>query len=161
MKKVIILLLAVCFVFCGCNKSCSNPKLNSISFNALIKCDKSNFKADVSIDEKGIIYAIVTEPERIKKLSFTVNDNEITTEYMGLSMTAGKSEISSCFSLLKKVFNDIKDKRLSSNNSNPIIKDEVNGVNYKFTFSPDGLPLNIEFDDYNIRIVFSNIKTSP
>ncbi len=159
MKRFIVLPVVALFLCCGCSKSNTvTPILDNISFIALIRCDEQEFTCDVTIADSSL-KLVVNEPKQIDGLTININKNGITAEFMGVSYTPDLNSMpqGAVAQVLFKVLNDAANKEVVCDDENCEITGRVDGYRYDFTFSPSGLPLLLEIDDFDIKIKFNNV----
>lgn len=158
MKKIIVFSL-VFLLLCGCARIRPvKPVLKNISFTAEIQCENINCVVDGITSDSGLKLT-VKEPEKIEGLMFEVDKNGVTAGYKGISYTvdvntAPKGAVmQAMFDILKDVVN----KKIVCYQDNCEIKGSVNGHEYSFLFSPQGLPISVEVEDINLSVTFSNV----
>lgn len=159
MKKILVLPLMFVFL-CGCSKkSTVAPIVNDISFEAEIEYDESQFICDVIIEE-NVFDITVTEPQNISDLRFVLSGDEVTVDFEGISYSKAIDDLSdnSVSKILFKVFSDINNGKFAEyDGENCKISGETDNYEYDFTFSPSGLPIDLEIDDLDLRIEFKNV----
>ena len=158
MKKVFILGILLLFL-CGCsNKRTVQPILNNISFTAVVEYNSNNYNADVTILNESL-NMVVIEPKEISGLMFSVDKSGVTAEFNGISQNVDINSFSqgNVASIIFSVIDDIAQKNTVCGEENCEITGRVDDHQYRFSFSPTGLPLSLEFDDINLKIKFNNV----
>lgn len=159
MKKILVLPLMFVFL-CGCSKkSTVAPIVNDISFEAEIEYDESQFICDVIIEE-NVFDITVTEPQNISGLRFVLSGDEVTVDFEGILYSKAIDDLSdnSVSKILFKVFSDINNGKFAEyDGENCKISGKTDDYEYDFTFSPSGLPIDLEIDDLDLIIDFKNV----
>lgn len=159
MKK--ILFLPLLFVLlCGCSKKTTvAPVLNNISFEAEIEYNENQFVCDVDIKE-NVFDITVTKPENINGLNFVLSDSGVTANFNEISYSKDIDLLpdTAIHKLLFNVFCDVSNGKFAEYDSeNCVISGKTDGYEYNLLISPSGLPINLEFDDIDLKIFFNNL----
>ncbi len=159
MKKIILLPLVVLCI-CGCSqKEPILPVLSNISFTADALYSDQEYICDVTLLEDTINLTVI-EPQEIKGLTLTLDQNGVTAEFNGISHTLNIDSLpqSAVVRLLAKVVDDAATKTIETNDQNCEITGKVEGKEYIFVFSPTGLPISLAIDDFDLSVKFSNVS---
>lgn len=164
MFKKLCVLLSLFLLLCGCaQKKGITPVLNNISFTAEIDYGDTEFMANVTLDGDAL-NLVVIEPQEIKDLTLKVDKNGITAEFMGLRYTPDIDSLpqGAIIQVLYEIFDDISTSQNTSvcNEENCEIKGEVGDYEYKFIFSPSGLPISLYIDQLDLEIKFKNVTVN-
>ena len=159
MKKILVLLLAI-LSLCGCTVSKTvSPILDNILFTVNIDYAQDKYVADASIVD-DTLNLVIREPEIISCLSLGFDENGLSAEFKGIKCTSEVDSLpqSAIIQVLYNVINDAVNKQLVYDDTNCRITGKVNEYKYEFVFSPSGLPLKIEIEDFDLLFYFSNVS---
>ena len=161
MKRLALLILVISFLLCGCNtRKNVSPVTKGIKFTLNIYCGETNYDVSALIDNGNCMNATVSFPEAIKGMKITSNKFETLAEYKNLKYTynedafSGESYVVTVYNILRA----LGDKQLTlKNGENCVLDGKYLGEEYSFTFSPSGLPIELNIESKNFKAVFNDI----
>lgn len=149
----------VLLLLCGCAQNvATTPVLNNISFGTEISYGESEYSADVSILD-DVLNLTVTAPKEIKGLSLELDKNGIKAKFKGIPFDFETTSLSkgAVYQVVTDVLDDAKQKTAISDDNNCKITGDVDGYKYTFLFSPSGLPIELEIEELDFQMKFSNV----
>ncbi len=146
-------------MLCSCSKiETTKPILNDITFTVQIDYNNTQYicNADVTNDALNLV---ILEPQEIKDLTLKIDRNVLTTKFKDIEYTPDKNTLpqGTVIWILYDVFNNVAVKECSFSDENCKISGKVDECEYEFVFSPSGLPLSLEIDDLDLKIIFNNV----
>lgn len=163
MKRLLLFVLSFVFL-AGCSKSGSiTPIVSNISFTAKIDYNGNAFVCECDIKDSDFDLTVL-EPEKINGLSYSLSNNQITEEFCGVSNSKSVDEFSdnSVIVVLYTVFNRINGAKTGVNDDgNYNITGTADNYEFKFVFSPSGLPVTLQVLDLNLKVDFNNVTLKP
>lgn len=159
MKKIFFILLSF-LVLCSCSAEKNiQPRLGGIAFNAEMTYYNEVYRFEGEILSDGTLKATVTAPEELKELNFTINSEQTTVEYKGLtySPVEGNMPFSGVMTDFYAPIREVMlSEKIADKNGSLIGGQGVRA--YRFTFSPTGLPQKLEIPDESFVIRFYNVS---
>lgn len=159
LKKLLVLPL-VLLLLCGCtNRKKVEPILNNISFNAEIKYDDNKYVVNASVKDDAL-NIVVIEPNRIKDLTFVIDKNGATAKFGGVEFVPRISSLpqGAVVNIFYKIINDINNiKTADYCGDNCVVESSVDNIEYNFKFSPSGLPISLNIDEFDVEIIFKKV----
>lgn len=154
-------MLILCFLLCGCNtRKNVSPITKGIKFNLNISCGENNYDVSALIDNGDCMNATVNSPKSIKGMKITSNKFETLSEYKNLKYTysdaafSGENYVVMVYNILRA----LGDKQLTlKNGENCVLNGKYLGEEYSFTFSPSGLPIELNIKSKNLKAAFNDI----
>lgn len=163
MFKKLLAFPIVLLLLCGCaEQKAVTPVLDNISFTAEIDYGDNEFAANATLAEDAL-NLVVTKPQEIKDLTLDITKNGVTAEFKGVTYTPEISSLpeGAIAQVLYNILNDIAgNKTANCDEENCVIKSQVNGYEYEFTFSPSGLPISLQIGDLDLEIKFKNVTVN-
>ena len=155
-------MFVVILFFSGCNTSKTvTPVTKGIEFTLNVTAKESKYDITAVIDGGGCIEATVNSPETIKGMKITSNKFETLAEYKNLKYTYNEDEFSGDNYIITvyNILSSLENKKLSIEScENCSISDRYSGEKYDFTFSPAGLPIELNVESKNFKAVFSKTR---
>lgn len=158
MKRFFVLPLVI-LSLCGCSKpETTRPTLNNITFTAQIDYNECRYVCNVDVSD-DIFNLVILEPKEIKDLILKIDKTSLVAEFMGVKYAPDINSLPHgvMIRIIYDVFMDAANKECFIKDKNCKIIGKVNEHDYKFSFSPSGLPLSFEIDDLDLKIVFNNV----
>lgn len=163
MKRLLLFVLSFVFL-AGCSKSGSiTPIVNNISFTAKIDYNGNDFVCECDIKDSDFDLTLL-EPEKINGLNYSLSNNQITEEFCGVSNSKSVDEFSdnSVIIVLYNVFSRINSGKTGVNDDgNYDVTGTADNYEFKFVFSPSGLPVTLQVYDLNLKVDFNNVTLKP
>lgn len=162
MKRFAIICVVFLLFTVGCNKKeDTKPILNNIEFNVDITYYNEKYSAKGSIDAKNKLTLEFKEPLEIKGMEFTLDGTDTTINYKGLTYKPSKDVLlSSAAGLFYKAMISFGTEKAEFEYSSKNYSVSAKGDNGEFlmSFSPSGLPLDIECQSAGFYAEFSDLS---
>lgn len=159
MKKFIVFPL-ILLLLCGCSqKKQVTPILDNISFVAKITYNDEKYECD-SVINNNVLNLVVSQPEEIKDLSLTLDQNGVEANFKGVSFTPDVDSFpqGALAQILFDIFTDISEnKKADLKDDNCVINGKIDEHEYIFTFAPSGLPIRLTINDLDFVVEFNNV----
>lgn len=159
MKKAICVFMIV-LCLCSCSKGETEPELLGITFTAQLQFYNEAYVFEGKLLEDATLEMLLKEPEELKDLKLTVNDNGIKAEYKGLIYEANEATmpfsrvVQNFYSPLIAIAND---KTLKAD-QNGEINGEFGGEKCSLLVSPTGLPQKFKLKSKQLELNFYSIS---
>lgn len=159
MKKIFsVFLVLICL--CSCSGKQIKPTLTELSFTAELTYYNEIYLFDAEISKDATLAIKMKEPEELEGLTLTVNKEQITAEYLGLTYTANEATLpfsSTVFAFYLPLLNVINTPEAAADKDGTLTG-EVEGLKYSLTFSPTGLPQMLELKEKRLSVRFYNTE---
>ncbi len=161
LKRVISVFMLV-VLLAGCHGSKVEPQLCGISFRADMVYYNESYSFKGSISESGVLTALITEPEELEGLEFTLDGKATTVNYKGLTYTPVEGSMPFC-RMIEDFYSPIR--TLLSEDGLTADKDGVitrgkGTTGFTLHLSPMGLPQTLKMPDDRFFVTFYNISVS-
>lgn len=80
----------------GCSGGRIEPRLSGISFRADMVYYDESYGFDGSVSESGVLTAVMTQPQELEGLEFTLDGDSSVVNYKGLTFTPTEGSIPFC-----------------------------------------------------------------
>lgn len=162
MKKTFAVVFALVIFLCGCGeKEEITPQTKNIAFVADITYYNESYSLKTKVDSKGNMQATVVTPTDFGSLVFNFKGDKVTAEFMGLTYTpqTGSLPVNNVAKIIYDAISDVSsDSEIAvKEGKNCVVKGEIEGRKYEFTFSPSGLPLTLELPDDGYKARFNDL----
>lgn len=140
MKKLFFIGLMICFTFASCgnkSKTIVIDPIFSCSFSA--EYNDTSIKGDINVSDDNV-KIVITEPDVIKGVTLTANNNQVSLEYMGLTKTFSQADYPQIafISSIKEIISDV-----SMNKPEAVVIENGYGINGSF----NGYEYNLIIDN--------------
>lgn len=141
----------------GCSSGTDiEPVLRNISFTAEMSYYNENYEMAVEIFKDGEAVIELTYPEELKGLKFKIKNEELTSEYNGITFEDKNNFKTLAAELLYLPFKNEKQKVYNEDDCF-FIKGKCNGGEYIMYVTEAGLPLEISDNLERFKIIIKNL----
>lgn len=158
MKKALVSILLV-ITLCACSGGEIKPCLGGISFTAEMVYYNESYSFEGELSVEGELTAVMTAPEELKDLKFTLNAEGTVVDYKGITYTptAGTMPFSKTMESFYAPVKEVLQGGLTADSKGILTLGE--GVEAAtFTLSPTGLPQKLEIPDKRFCVTFYNVS---
>lgn len=160
MKKIAAMVCCLVLLLCGCHSAKTKIRVKSEGFtcnaSATLKGATSKFK--LSVFSGNIIEAKFTDGS-LKGMTVTLDGDELSVNYLGLSFTPPSSLYDqNSVHAIKEVFDDIKRADVEVSSDGGQFETDTSIGKATVTVRPDGFPTEIKVPDYDFVMTCSDFE---
>lgn len=158
MKRLLAIVIVLIF-FIGCAQNvATTPILNNISFIANISYGDSEYVADVLITDNALNLNVIA-PNELKGLTLNLDKNSVKAKFKGIPIDLEADSLPkvAVYQVMVGVLNDAKQKTAVFDDDNCKVSGDVDGYKYTLIFSPSGLPIELEVEELDLKMKFTNV----
>ncbi len=158
MKRFLCMVFAFSVLLCGCGKKEIRPVLEGVNFKAQLLQNETQYIFSGKILKKELNICF-TDPAPLGGVTAVITPNSSRLIFEEMEYKNGLMADSPAM-LFYKVLSDIMQNEKSGifDESNCVLKGELDSVSYIFCFAPSGLPISLEIPDENIKVNFSDVS---
>lgn len=161
MKKLLLIPLILMIFLSGCKSTDEKkPVTSGLEFEAKAEYNSKDYLLKVIITDPQNIKAEVKKPDSLNGFTVTYENKKIKCEYLGISYEPETDvPLNSIANLMFACISDLDNGKIRED-GNYYLNGSAGNIDYKYTYSPLGLPISLDIPDKNLKIIFKNVKSA-
>ncbi len=154
MKKLLCIFSLLLLVGCS-NATSIKPTTRNLSFLAEIAYYNEFYEISAEISQNGEMTIKILQPADLKDIVFTVTENDIKSEFNGITYEYTSPHQSDVISFIYNAFKE-ENPKVFENDNQFFTKGKFENFEYKMFIGQSGLPLEIIDSSGRFNVIFKN-----